>query len=143
MFLAYAFLGPTNWCACRLTHLPHDQLPPLCDYDEARTPESSCLSSMSHPVTHGHSLTVCSQHLDPFSGANKGRNLFWGIVKIFLRSPILQSIILFIFVSVPVFSLPAKFDNMQCDRPLRCEDGYSSCHAQATRVRTSLSIIGP
>ena len=46
MFLTYVFLDPTIWRAYRLPHLPHDQLPPLCDYDEARH-----LKARAYPVS--------------------------------------------------------------------------------------------
>lgn len=35
-FLTYVWLDPTIWRAYRVEHLPHDELPPLCDYDEAK-----------------------------------------------------------------------------------------------------------
>ena len=36
VFLTYVWLDPTIWHAYRVKHLPHDELPPLCDYDEAK-----------------------------------------------------------------------------------------------------------
>ena len=35
-FLFYVFLDPMVWRAYRIPHLPHNQLPPLCDYDAVK-----------------------------------------------------------------------------------------------------------
>lgn len=44
--LSYSFLNPTVFQAYRMPHLPADQLPPLCDYDEAKR-----LKERSQPVS--------------------------------------------------------------------------------------------
>lgn len=35
-FLTYIWIEPTIWKAYRTPHLPADELPPLCDYDEVK-----------------------------------------------------------------------------------------------------------
>ncbi|EKM56938.1 uncharacterized protein PHACADRAFT_208107 [Phanerochaete carnosa HHB-10118-sp] len=87
-FITYIWLDPTIWQAYRIPHLPADELPPLCDYDETQN-----LIKRAYPS------------LDTFSGAKK-RHLFWGLIIIFRRSLILQSIMLIIFamaaIAVPI-----------------------------------------
>lgn len=57
-FLTYIWLDPTIWRAYRLPHLPVDELPPLCDYDEMRH-----LIKRSYPV----GLYVVTAHVPIFS----------------------------------------------------------------------------
>ena len=45
-FLTYTWLDPTVWRAYRVVHLRHDELPPLCDYDEAKN-----LIERAYPVS--------------------------------------------------------------------------------------------
>ena len=35
-FLSFFWLEPTIWRAYRIPHLPADELPALCDYDESK-----------------------------------------------------------------------------------------------------------
>ena len=35
-FLTYVWLDPIIWRAHQVPHLPHDELPPICDYDEVK-----------------------------------------------------------------------------------------------------------
>ncbi|KAI0798592.1 hypothetical protein BC629DRAFT_232884 [Irpex lacteus] len=72
----YIFMDPIIIQASRVKHLSHDQLPPLADYDSSK-----------FLIKRGF------RHLDPFSGAPK-RHLFFGLVSIFRRSLILQTLCL-------------------------------------------------
>ncbi|KIP05211.1 hypothetical protein PHLGIDRAFT_534835 [Phlebiopsis gigantea 11061_1 CR5-6] len=76
-FLTYVWLDPTIWRASQVPHLPSDDLPSLCDYDEVKN-----LIRRSYTK------------LDPFSGANSKRHLFWGLAKIFRQSLFYQSLAL-------------------------------------------------
>ncbi|KIP05212.1 hypothetical protein PHLGIDRAFT_534838 [Phlebiopsis gigantea 11061_1 CR5-6] len=76
-FLTYVWLDPTIWRASQVAHLSHDDLPPLCDYDEIKT-----LVKRSYTK------------LDPFSGAKSEGHLFWGLAKIFRQSLFYQSLAL-------------------------------------------------
>lgn len=35
-FLTYIWIEPTIWKGYRMQHMPASELPPLCDYDEAK-----------------------------------------------------------------------------------------------------------
>ncbi|KAF7797051.1 hypothetical protein EIP86_008243 [Pleurotus ostreatoroseus] len=77
-FMFYTFLDPTIWKAYRVPHLSYDELPSLCDYDDA-----AALKKRSYP------------YLDPFSGAKKG-NLFFGLVRMFKKALFNQSLVLIV-----------------------------------------------
>ncbi|KAJ6598427.1 P-loop containing nucleoside triphosphate hydrolase protein [Mycena vulgaris] len=61
----YFFLDHVIFLAYRLSHLPHEMLPPLADYDYAQ-----------------HLKTRSFGHMDVFSGA-KRRHIFFGIMSVF------------------------------------------------------------
>ncbi|KAJ7472355.1 hypothetical protein B0H11DRAFT_1867129 [Mycena galericulata] len=61
----YFFLDHVIFTAYRLPSLPHDMLPPLCDYDYAQ-----------------HLETRSFKHVDVFSGA-KPRHIVFGILRVF------------------------------------------------------------
>ncbi|KIP03407.1 hypothetical protein PHLGIDRAFT_242940 [Phlebiopsis gigantea 11061_1 CR5-6] len=88
-FLTYIWIEPTIWDAYRVKHLAASQLPLLCDYDEAKN-----LIKRGYP------------RLDPFSGGPKKGNLFFGLVRVFRRSLLLQSGLLTIYslanLAIPV-----------------------------------------
>ncbi|GJF00392.1 ATP-binding cassette transporter [Phanerochaete sordida] len=73
-WIFYTFLDPIIWRAYRAPHLPHDQLPPLADYDEAE-----------------YLIKESFRHVDPFSGAKKG-SLLWPILKIIRVAAIQQTV---------------------------------------------------
>ncbi|KAJ3543408.1 hypothetical protein NM688_g5857 [Phlebia brevispora] len=85
-FLFYTFLDPTIWRAYRVPHLSLDQLPPLCDDDDANR-----LKQKSYP------------YLDPFSGTGKGR-LFFGFVRVFYRSVLSQCAVLLVMALAKITS---------------------------------------
>ncbi|KAJ7172815.1 hypothetical protein C8R43DRAFT_1208856 [Mycena crocata] len=64
--MLFSFLDSTIWLAYRLPHLPYDRLPPLADTDYAEN-----LKKRGFP------------NVDTFSGANKQRHIFFGIIKTF------------------------------------------------------------
>lgn len=65
-FFLYFFLDSIITAAWRVPHLPADQLPVLADYDWAE-----------------HLVKKSFPYLDPFQGAKRGRNLFWGFCVTF------------------------------------------------------------
>jgi hypothetical protein len=76
--LMYTFLDGTIYEAYKLPSLPRDRLPPLADYDRAKT-----LVARSYP------------QLDTFSGAKK-RHLFWGLMAVFRREYIVLTFLMII-----------------------------------------------
>ncbi|EKM56946.1 uncharacterized protein PHACADRAFT_172648 [Phanerochaete carnosa HHB-10118-sp] len=87
-YLTFIWLEPTIWRAYRASHLPADELPPLNDYDKTKN-----LIKRAYPI------------LDPFSGAKK-QHLFWGLIKIFRWSFIIQATMLVLYalanIAVPI-----------------------------------------
>ncbi|KIP05213.1 hypothetical protein PHLGIDRAFT_534841, partial [Phlebiopsis gigantea 11061_1 CR5-6] len=65
-FLTYVWLDSIIWRAHQVPHLPHDDLPPICDYDEVK-----------NLIKQGYT------GLDPFSGAKPTGSLFWPLAKMF------------------------------------------------------------
>ncbi|KAJ7489333.1 P-loop containing nucleoside triphosphate hydrolase protein [Mycena latifolia] len=63
--ILYFFLDHVIFLAYRLSHLPHEMLPPLADYDYAQ-----------------HLKTRSFKHIDVFAGA-KRRHIFFGIMRVF------------------------------------------------------------
>ncbi|KAJ7596700.1 hypothetical protein C8J56DRAFT_294246 [Mycena floridula] len=75
------YLDPLVFMAYHVPHLPFEELPPLCDRDEA-----------------GHLKTTSFKHLDVFSGA-KSRHLFFGLMRIFRLEYVVLSIMILIHVA--------------------------------------------
>jgi hypothetical protein len=99
-FAIYSFLDPVVFLAYRVSHLAHDQLPPLADYDYARH-----LTEKSFPVcvlleTYTLPLITASQYLDSYTGIKK-RHLFFGLMRVFRKeySILTVAIIINVFVS--------------------------------------------
>ena len=63
--LTWCFLDPIVFSAYRISHLNHDKLPPLADYDQAKN-----LMKISLPK------------LDPISSSKK-RHIFWGLLSVY------------------------------------------------------------
>jgi hypothetical protein len=63
--LTWCFLDPIVFSAYRISHLGHDKLPPLADYDQAKN-----LMKISLPK------------LDPISPSKK-RHIFWGLLSVY------------------------------------------------------------
>ncbi|KIP05190.1 hypothetical protein PHLGIDRAFT_14688, partial [Phlebiopsis gigantea 11061_1 CR5-6] len=81
-FLTYVWLDPVIWRAHQVPHLPHDELPPLCDDDQVKN-----LIAESYP------------NLDPLSGGTSSGSLFWGLARIFRHSILHQALSLVIIVT--------------------------------------------
>ena len=61
----YFFLDPVVFSAYKISHLRHDNLPPLADYDQAKN------------LMKASMLT-----LDPIS-SNSKRHIFWGLMSLY------------------------------------------------------------
>ncbi|KIM54250.1 hypothetical protein SCLCIDRAFT_1222221 [Scleroderma citrinum Foug A] len=76
LFSLYIWLDPIVFKAQKVSHLSHDQLPRLADYDHSRN-----LTRRSFP------------HLDAFGG-KKRRNLFFGLMRVFRTEYMLLTLLL-------------------------------------------------
>ncbi|KDR83050.1 hypothetical protein GALMADRAFT_866663 [Galerina marginata CBS 339.88] len=76
----YFYLDPVIFLGYRVEHLTVDQLPPLCDTDQAKN-----LVKKAFP------------HLDPYQGAKKG-HIFFGMLKVFRREYTLMALSIIGFV---------------------------------------------
>ncbi|KAG2160129.1 uncharacterized protein EDB93DRAFT_1113551 [Suillus bovinus] len=72
----YTWLDPIVFKAYRVSHLSHEELPPLADHDYSRN-----LKKKSFP------------HLDPFSGSRR-RHIFFGLMKTFCIEYLVLSIMI-------------------------------------------------
>ena len=86
-WIFWSFLDPVIWRAYKLPHLPHDQLPPLADYDEAHyLTEKHYEVCPSVVRTHNSHLPFISKLLDPLKGAKSG-SMVLALIKV-VRVPL-------------------------------------------------------
>ncbi|KAI0068087.1 hypothetical protein BV25DRAFT_1834393 [Artomyces pyxidatus] len=101
----YAFLDPVVFLAYRISHLTHDDLPPIADYDYAKNlvgRSFKVVLNILRAVHRNPSDVTRVQHLDVFSGSPK-RHLFWGFMKIFTREYIALAFLVIIKVLTGFF----------------------------------------
>ncbi|KAI0052966.1 hypothetical protein FA95DRAFT_1579668 [Auriscalpium vulgare] len=117
----YTFLDPIVFLANRVSHLTHDQLPPLADYDHAK-----------------NLVQRSFKHLDVFSGGPK-RHLFFGFMKVFMR----EYIALTFLISLKVGVLTGFFGPVGINRLL----AYLETDGEGAVVRPwvwiSCLLLGP
>jgi hypothetical protein len=98
--LIYTFLDPIVFLAYRMPHLPHDQLPPLADYDYAKNLSKKALPVCPFSRAHHSSTHVSLQRLDPFISESKS-HIFFRLLRIFrevsLHAP---TCVVFILIAV-------------------------------------------
>ncbi|KDR83054.1 hypothetical protein GALMADRAFT_238844 [Galerina marginata CBS 339.88] len=85
-FIFYFYLDPVIFMGYRVEHLAFDQLPPLCDTDQAKN-----LVKRAFP------------HLDPYQGAKKG-HIFFGMLKVFHREYTIMAVCITLQVLLGFFS---------------------------------------